>query len=93
MQLGEGGEYSLAVHHSPQELEEWGLSPDMITEQEWRAKAIRGQWYRDWPCLSANFFDHLSTSSPQDPNEYAPDDQAHAEVSPDNLVACVENNN
>lgn len=93
MQLGTGGEYSLAVHHSKQELEQWGLSPDMITEQEWRAKAKRGQWYRDWPWCSANFFDHLGGASLEDPNEYAPDDKVHSELLNNNLVLCVENNN
>ncbi|KAH9316705.1 hypothetical protein KI387_025332, partial [Taxus chinensis] len=44
MQLGRGGEYSLAVHHSREELLEWGLSEEMILDQEWRAKANRGQW-------------------------------------------------
>ncbi|KAI5054839.1 hypothetical protein GOP47_0029984 [Adiantum capillus-veneris] len=69
MQLGLGGEYSLAVHHSKKELEEWGLTPEMITEQEWRAKANRGQWYRDWPWCCGTFFDHLEGSAPQDSNE------------------------
>ncbi|XP_057812022.1 phosphoglycerate mutase-like protein AT74H [Salvia miltiorrhiza] len=37
MQLGEGGEYSLAVHHDEPRLKAWGLSPDMIAEQKLRA--------------------------------------------------------
>ncbi|KAH7293977.1 hypothetical protein KP509_28G050800 [Ceratopteris richardii] len=74
MQLGSGGEYSLAVHHTKEQLEEWGLTSDMITDQEWRAKAIRGQWYRDWPRFSDSFFDHLEDSPPTDPNDYASDD-------------------
>ncbi|CAK8544702.1 unnamed protein product [Lathyrus sativus] len=37
MQLGSGGEYSLAVHHTEEELHEWGLSPEMIADQKWRA--------------------------------------------------------
>ncbi|MCO5601216.1 hypothetical protein L7F22_055335 [Adiantum nelumboides] len=88
MQLGLGGEYSLAVHHSKKELEEWGLTPDMITEQEWRAKANRGQWYRDWPWCCGSFFDHLKDSPPPDPDEYASDDD-HL----NNLVVAVEDNN
>eukprot|EP00271_Cylindrocystis_brebissonii_P009728 TRINITY_DN2487_c0_g5_i1.p1 TRINITY_DN2487_c0_g5~~TRINITY_DN2487_c0_g5_i1.p1 ORF type:complete len:341 (-),score=57.30 TRINITY_DN2487_c0_g5_i1:577-1599(-) len=33
MQRGEGGEYSLAMHHSEEEMAVWGLSPAMIREQ------------------------------------------------------------
>ncbi|KAI5319945.1 PREDICTED: phosphoglycerate mutase [Prunus dulcis] len=39
MQLGKGGEYSIAIHHSEEELVEWGLSPEMIADQKWRAYA------------------------------------------------------
>ncbi|PWA59995.1 Histidine phosphatase superfamily, clade-1 [Artemisia annua] len=42
MQLGVGGEYSLAVHHSDEEMQEWGLSPEMIAGQKWRAHAEKG---------------------------------------------------
>ncbi|XP_002966946.2 phosphoglycerate mutase-like protein AT74 [Selaginella moellendorffii] len=59
MQLGSGGEYSLAVHHSRQELENWGLTPEMIADQEWRATAMRGQWNDDWPWSGRAFFDHF----------------------------------
>ncbi|KAK1401579.1 phosphoglycerate mutase-like protein AT74 [Heracleum sosnowskyi] len=41
MQLGPGGEYSLAIHHTEEEMLEWGLSPDMISDQKWRAQAHR----------------------------------------------------
>ncbi|XP_060217968.1 phosphoglycerate mutase-like protein AT74H [Lycium barbarum] len=37
LQLGEGGEYSLAFHHDDKKLQEWGLSPDMIENQKCRA--------------------------------------------------------
>lgn len=93
MQLGTGGEYSLTVHHSKQELQQWGLSPDMITEQEWRAKAERGRWYQDWPWCGSGFFDHLSDSAPPNPDDYAPDDEMElVNCVQDNLASCVENN-
>lgn len=66
MQLGTGGEYSLVVHHSREELEQWGLTSYMIKDQEWRAKAKRGQWYDDWPWCANAFFDHLNESSADD---------------------------
>ncbi|QCD77722.1 phosphoglycerate mutase [Vigna unguiculata] len=62
LQLGSGGEYSLAVHHADEELLEWGLSPDMIADQKWRACANKGEgndrcsWYLD------SFFDPLPDS-------------------------------
>ncbi|KAH6796078.1 hypothetical protein C2S51_037064 [Perilla frutescens var. frutescens] len=37
MQLGEGGEYSLAVHHDEAKLTAWGLSDQMIADQNLRA--------------------------------------------------------
>ncbi|MQL84331.1 hypothetical protein Taro_016825 [Colocasia esculenta] len=60
MQLGEGGtEYSLAVHHTPEELERWGLSQEMIVDQQWRATAHRGSWFDECPRYLDGFFDHL----------------------------------
>ncbi|KAJ7298277.1 hypothetical protein O6H91_16G075300 [Diphasiastrum complanatum] len=59
MQLGSGGEYSLAVHHKTAELEQWGLSAEMIADQEFRATANRGQWNFDWPWSGPAFFDHF----------------------------------
>ncbi|KAJ7569889.1 hypothetical protein O6H91_01G098800 [Diphasiastrum complanatum] len=70
MQLGSGGEYSLAVHHSKEELEQWGLSPEMIADQEFRATANRGQWNGDWPWSGHTFFDHFEEDSE---NEYCGD--------------------
>ncbi|XP_047954917.1 phosphoglycerate mutase-like protein AT74 [Salvia hispanica] len=55
MQLGEGGEYSLAVHHDEGRLRAWGLSADMVAEQKLRAGSRSHQeeaaeeevlWYR-----------------------------------------------
>ncbi|KAM0004757.1 putative phosphoserine phosphatase [Helianthus debilis subsp. tardiflorus] len=61
MQLGDGGEYSLAVHHSDEEMLEWGLSQQMINDQKCRATGASSiekcQWFMD------GFFDHLDTDS------------------------------
>ncbi|KAG4919806.1 hypothetical protein JHK85_058087 [Glycine max] len=59
MQLGSGGEYSLAVHHTEEEMLEWGLSPEMIADQKWRATAIRGDWNDQCPWYLDAFFDLL----------------------------------
>lgn len=62
MQLGSGGEYSLAIHHTEEELREWGLSSDMIADQKWRATANRGDWNEKCPWYLDAFFDRLADS-------------------------------
>ncbi|KAL2325462.1 hypothetical protein Fmac_024520 [Flemingia macrophylla] len=66
MQLGSGGEYSLAVHHSEEEMLQWGLSPEMIADQKWRAKACRGDWNDQCPWYFDEFFDHMPDDSDDD---------------------------
>ncbi|KAM7273467.1 hypothetical protein ACFE04_028131 [Oxalis oulophora] len=66
MQLGSGGEYSLAIHHSEQELREWGLSQAMIDDQKWRANASRGDWNEHCPWYLDEFFDHLTDSDEEE---------------------------
>ncbi|CAA0823278.1 Phosphoglycerate mutase-like protein AT74 [Striga hermonthica] len=66
MQLGNGGEYSLAINHSDEEMQEWGLSPDMIADQKWRAHASKGEWYEKCPWYLDTFFDQFADSSGED---------------------------
>lgn len=60
MELGEGGEYSLAINHSEEELEEWGLSHEMIADQKWRIHARRGEWNEKCSWYLDAFFDNLA---------------------------------
>lgn len=62
MQLGDGGEYSLAIHHTEEELREWGLSSEMIADQKWRADARRGEWNEHCPWYLDAFFDVFADS-------------------------------
>lgn len=62
LQLGQGGEYSLAIHHTEEELIEWGLSPEMIADQKWRANANKGEWNEKCSWYLDEFFDHLADS-------------------------------
>ena len=62
MQLGGGGEYSLAVKHTEEEMLEWGLSPEMISDQKWRASAHKGEWNERCPWYLDAFFDNLPDS-------------------------------
>lgn len=59
MQLGIGGEYSLAVHHTDEEMKAWGLSPEMIADQRWRAHANKGDLNEKCPWYLNSFFDGL----------------------------------
>jgi len=82
MQLGPGGEYSLAVHHSKEELEEWGLTSEMIADQEWRAKANRGQWNGRCPWFCSAFFDPFPSHEK---------DHGHHDVNEENKPTCPDN--
>ncbi|KAJ6816622.1 phosphoglycerate mutase-like protein AT74H [Iris pallida] len=68
MQLGPGGEYSLAIHHTKEELEQWGLTPEMIVDQQWRASADRSSWNEVCPFYLNSFFDGFKDSSEDDDN-------------------------
>lgn len=66
MQLGAGGEYSLAIHHSDEEMRRWGLSQEMITDQKMRATAKKSDWIDDCPWHLNDFFQHLRESDEAD---------------------------
>lgn len=63
MQIGRGGEYSLAVHHSDEEMRSWGLTPEMIEDQKWRANAPRGAWNENCSWYLDAFFDSYAVES------------------------------
>ncbi|KAK6233093.1 Histidine phosphatase superfamily [Theobroma cacao] len=58
MELGHGGEYSLAIHHTDEELLEWGLSPEMIEDQKWRIHSDKASWNDHCSYYLNSFFDH-----------------------------------
>ncbi|KAJ0244474.1 Phosphoglycerate mutase-like protein AT74 [Hirschfeldia incana] len=62
MELGQGGDYSLAIHHTEEELERWGLSPEMIADQKWRVNAHKGECKEDCKWYFGDFFDHMADS-------------------------------
>lgn len=68
MELGEGEEYSLLVHHTQEELEEWGLDVDMIKDQEQRKHGKRGDMNGlepgdEWPRSGFQFFENHEETS------------------------------
>ncbi|KAJ3704575.1 hypothetical protein LUZ61_008280 [Rhynchospora tenuis] len=64
MQLGPAGDYSLLIHHTAQELEQWGLSPEMIADQRCRATPSSTNDFGSY--LTNSFFDHLPDHSDSD---------------------------
>jgi hypothetical protein len=72
MQLGPSGEYSLLVHHTKEELEQWGMSPEIIADQQWRASANRRRsWAEECSSFVDSFFEESkdSESSSEDDEE------------------------
>ncbi|XP_042475274.1 phosphoglycerate mutase-like protein AT74 [Macadamia integrifolia] len=76
IQLGAGGKYSLAIHHSEKELVKWGFSPEMIADQKWRANADKGN--RNDKCLDA-FFDHLPGNSSSSDSSDSSDSESYSD--------------
>ncbi|WMV11899.1 hypothetical protein MTR67_005284 [Solanum verrucosum] len=62
LQLGHGGEYSLAFHHDDKKLREWGLSPDMIEDQKCKAYGPTGVNWQG-ACDSYPFMDCFAEDS------------------------------
>uniref|UniRef100_A0A0D9ZU12 Phosphoglycerate mutase-like protein n=1 Tax=Oryza glumipatula TaxID=40148 RepID=A0A0D9ZU12_9ORYZ len=69
MQLGPAGEYSLLIHHTKEELQRWGLSPEMIADQQWRASANRRSWTDECSSFLATFFDHWNEDDNDDDDD------------------------
>ncbi|XP_074335663.1 phosphoglycerate mutase-like protein AT74H [Apium graveolens] len=66
MQLGHGGDYSLAIHHSAEQMLQWGLSSDMIADQQFRSQACRGCWNEKCSWYFDSFFDKLVEATARD---------------------------
>lgn len=77
MQLGPTGEYSLLIHHTPQELEQWGLSPEMIADQRCRATSSNNDF---GGYLTNSFFDNLPDNSDSNSDsDVDPDPDSHSQ--------------
>lgn len=92
MELGPGGDYSLAVHHTDEELERWGLSAEMIADQKWRVNAHKGEWKDDCKWYFGDFFDHM-TDSDKDCETEATEEEGDEEEQKVNLQTNSEDNN
>ncbi|TYG42624.1 hypothetical protein ES288_D12G271800v1 [Gossypium darwinii] len=58
MQKGYGGRYSLSMHHNEEELREFGLTDEMLIDQEWQKTARIGELNYDCPMVNS-FFPHF----------------------------------
>ncbi|OMO79570.1 Histidine phosphatase superfamily, clade-1 [Corchorus capsularis] len=58
MEKGYGGRYSLLMHHNEEELREFGLTDEMLIDQEWQKTARPGELNYDCPVVNS-FFDHF----------------------------------
>ncbi|KAI9075130.1 hypothetical protein K1719_042861 [Acacia pycnantha] len=56
---GYGGRYSLLMHHSEEELREFGLTDEMLIDQEWQKFARPSDLNYDCPMVNS-FFPHLN---------------------------------
>ncbi|KAJ4769014.1 Phosphoglycerate mutase-like protein AT74 [Rhynchospora pubera] len=87
MQLGPSGDYTLLIHHTPQELHQWGLSPEMITDQHSRATPSTANDFGGY--LTNSFFDHLPDHSDSDSNSNS-DSDSHCNPHPHPHPHCQE---
>lgn len=63
MELGEGGEYSLAVRHDAVQMYSWGLSRKIVEDQLWRKQAVKGDPSSRKPWNFQDFLDDLDADS------------------------------
>ncbi|KAG5061514.1 hypothetical protein AAZX31_01G206400 [Glycine max] len=59
MEKGFGGRYSLLMHHGEEELRRFGLTDEMLIDQEWHKFAKPADLNYDCPMVNS-FFPHLS---------------------------------
>ncbi|WVZ82939.1 hypothetical protein U9M48_030140 [Paspalum notatum var. saurae] len=64
MQLGPGGRYSLLVHHTADELREFGFTDDMLRDQMWQKTAKPGELNKGFMTYGQSFFDPFTPLRP-----------------------------
>ncbi|XWS48899.1 hypothetical protein CRYUN_Cryun13aG0116400 [Craigia yunnanensis] len=58
MEKGYGGRYSLLMHHTEEELRKFGLTDEMLIDQDWQKTARPGELNYDCPVVNS-FFTHF----------------------------------
>lgn len=59
MEKGYGGRYSLLMHHTEEELRNFGLTEEMLIDQEWQKIAKPGELNYDCLITGPSFFTHF----------------------------------
>ncbi|XP_052210652.1 phosphoglycerate mutase-like protein AT74 [Diospyros lotus] len=59
LEKGYGGRYSLLMHHTEKELREFGLTDEMLIDQEWQKMAKPGDVNYHCPMTGSAFFTHF----------------------------------
>ncbi|KAL3498887.1 hypothetical protein ACH5RR_041619 [Cinchona calisaya] len=59
MERGYGGRYSLLMHHNKEELKEFGLTDEMLIDQEWQTIAKPGELNYDCQITGPSYFTHF----------------------------------
>ncbi|KAL8498498.1 hypothetical protein ACS0TY_021723 [Phlomoides rotata] len=59
MERGYGGRYSLLMHHTREELKEFGLTDSMLIDQEWQKYAKPGELNYDCEITGPSYFTHF----------------------------------
>ncbi|KAG9158734.1 hypothetical protein Leryth_013638 [Lithospermum erythrorhizon] len=59
MERGHGGRYSLLMHHNKEELKAFGLTEEMLIDQEWQNIARPGELNYDCLLTGPSFFTHF----------------------------------
>ncbi|GLT78201.1 hypothetical protein SLA2020_497440 [Shorea laevis] len=58
LERGHGGRYNLLIHHTEEELREFGLNDEMLIDQKWQMIARPGELNYDCAMINS-FFDHF----------------------------------
>ncbi|KAI3687569.1 hypothetical protein L1987_81269 [Smallanthus sonchifolius] len=59
MQTGQGGRYSLLVHHTEQQMMDFGLTREMLNDQKWQKTAKPGELNYEYLTNGPSFFTHF----------------------------------
>ncbi|XP_019239870.1 PREDICTED: phosphoglycerate mutase-like protein AT74 isoform X2 [Nicotiana attenuata] len=59
MERGYGGRYCLSVHHTREELQKFGMTDEMLTDQEWQKIAKPGELNYDCLITGPSYFTHF----------------------------------
>ncbi|KAL9267774.1 Phosphoglycerate mutase-like protein [Drosera capensis] len=59
MERGYGGRYSLLMHHTEEEMRKFGLTDQMLLDQEWQKHARPGEVNYNCELTGPSYFTHF----------------------------------